>query len=60
MTDEEIHAKVWERFPRLEIEWRCMTEARCRDAARESYKQRLKDEFQRAQEILVAGSEADA
>jgi len=60
MTDEEIHAKVWERFPRLEIEWRCMTEARCRDAARESYRQRLKNEFQRSQEILVAGSEADA
>ena len=58
MDIEHINQLVRERFPRLPTEWSCITEARMRDAARESYRQRLIDEFRRKEKIL-AGSGAD-
>jgi hypothetical protein len=42
---EMIWAEVMRRFPKLEIESRCRTEKEFRQRARESYKQRLTDEF---------------
>ncbi len=60
MDIEHINQLVRERFPRLPSEWSCITEARMRDAARESYRQRLIDEFRRAEEILVSGGPTDA
>ena len=52
MTDDEINVKVYERFPKIEMERRCATEKRMREAARNSYRQTLKNEFQTAQTIL--------
>ena len=52
MTDDEINIRVYERFPKIEMERKCATEKRMREAARNSYRQTLKNEFQTAQTIL--------
>jgi hypothetical protein len=52
MTDDEINIRVYERFPKIEMERKCATEKRMREAARNSYRQTLINEFQTAQTIL--------
>ena len=52
MTNDEINAKVYARFPKIDMERRCATEKRLREAARNSYRQTLINEFQTAQTIL--------
>ena len=52
MTDDEINVKVYERFPKIEMERRCATEKRMREAARNSYRQKLINEFQTKAAIL--------
>ena len=54
MDAGQIDRLVRERFPKLESEFRCRTEKLMRDAARQAYRQRLINEFQSAEEILVA------
>jgi hypothetical protein len=49
---DEIERRVRERFPKLETERRCATEKRMRDAARNSYRQTLINEFQTKAAIL--------
>jgi hypothetical protein len=51
---EMIWAEVMRRFPKLEIESRCRTEKEFRQRARESYKQRLTDEFTATKNISQA------
>jgi len=57
---EEIDRLVRERFPKLATEWTCAMEKRMRDAARASYRQKLLDELQRQETVLVAGGASDA
>ena len=52
MTDDEINMKVMARFPKIEMERKCATEKRLREAARNSYRQTLINELQTAQTIL--------
>ena len=52
MTNDEINVKVYARFPKIEMERRCATEKRMREAARNSYRQKLINEFQTAKTIL--------
>ena len=52
MTDDEINIRVYERFPKIDMERRCATEKRMREAARNSYRQTLINELQTAQTIL--------
>jgi hypothetical protein len=52
MTDDEINMKVMARFPKIEMERKCATEKRMRDAARNSYRQTLINEFQTKAAIL--------
>ena len=49
---DEIDRRVRQRFPKLETERRCATEKRMRDAARNSYRQKLINEFQTTAAIL--------
>jgi hypothetical protein len=51
---EMIWAEVMRRFPKLEIESRCITEKEFRQRARESYKQRLIDELTATKNISQA------
>ena len=55
MDTGEIDRLVRERFPKLESEFRCRTEKLMRDKARASYREKLINEFQSAEKILVAG-----
>ena len=52
MTDDEINIRVYERFPKIEMERKCATEKRMREAARNSYRQTLINEFQTKAAIL--------
>ena len=52
MTDDEINMKVMARFPKIDMERRCATEKRLREAARNSYRQTLINEFQTKAAIL--------
>ena len=52
MTDDEINVKVYQRFPKIDMERKCATEKRMREAARNSYRQTLKNEFQTKAAIL--------
>ena len=51
---DDVERSVWERFPKLEMERKCATEKRMRDAARKAYRQRLIDELQATASILAA------
>ena len=59
LTIEEIDRMVMERFPKLDLERSCATEKRMRQAARNSYKEKIIREFKTTAEIL-ARVDADA
>jgi hypothetical protein len=42
VTDQQIEVMVYQRFPKIESEFRCATERRERQAAREAYRAKLK------------------
>ena len=45
----EIHAKVMDKYPKLQTERTCMTEFRMRQAARKAYREKLMNELSRSQ-----------
>ena len=51
---DDVERSVWERFPKLEMERKCATEKRMRDAARKAYRERLVNELQATASILAA------
>jgi hypothetical protein len=58
MTNDEINAKVYARFPKIDMERRCATEKRLREAARNSYRQTLINELQTKAAILESVDQA--